>query len=201
MDRYKIGAWIIAMSWILLIVMSVLLIKSCRIKYEVIPQTVQIEPFTYNGETHEYVKEFSYYDKKRNIHTITSDLFLDPDAGDCSCGIDYNYMKDGDRSFKETCNQLTKLSTKQRYNIESKHLWFTSNVWMILLTIFAMILGTVLALITTFRIDDRLAYYHHNEYHGCYGCDNRCYKNAECVWGKLVDDESCEKINKFFGFM
>ena len=67
MNRDKIGYWIIAMSWILLIVVSALLIKSCRIKYEVIPQTVQIESFTYNGETHEYVKEFSYYDKKRNI--------------------------------------------------------------------------------------------------------------------------------------
>ena len=188
------------MSWILLVVMSALLIKSCRIKYEVIPQTVQIESFTYNGETHEYVKEFSYYDKKRNIHTITSDLFLDPDAGDCNCGIDYNYMKDGNRSFKETCNQLTKLSTKQRYNIESKHLWFTSNVWMILLTIFAMILGTVLAFITSFRIDDRLTY-HDRKYSCCFGCDWECGKKAHCVWGKVVDDESCEKINKFFGFM
>ena len=198
MNRYKIGMWIIAMSWILLVVMSVLLIKSCRIKYEVIPQTLQIESYTYADRTHEYVKEFSYYDKKRNIHTITSDLFID---SNCACGVDYNYMKDGDRSFKETCNQLTKLSTKQRYNIESKHLWFTSNVWMILLTIFAMILGTVLAFITTFRIDDRLTYYHNNEYYDCYGCDNRCHKNAECVWGKLISDESCEKINKFFGFM
>ena len=199
MNRYKIGIWIIAMSWILLVVMSALLIKSCRIKYEVIPQTVQIESFTYNGETHEYVKEFSYYDKKRNIHTITSDLFLDPDAGDCSCGIDYNYMKDGDRRFNETC-QLVKLFTKQRYNIESNHLWFTSNWWMILLTIFAMILGTVLAVIASFRINDRLIY-HDKKYSCCFGCDRECGKKAHCVWGKVVDDESCDKINKFFGFM
>lgn len=197
MNRYKIGMWIIAMSWILLVVMSALLIKSCRIKYEVIPQTVQIESFTYNRETHEYVKEFSYYDKKRNIHTITSDLFID---SNCSCGVDYNYMKDGDRSFKETCNQLTKLSTKQKYNIESKHLWFTSNKGMILLTVFAMILGTVLAFITSFRIDNRLTY-HDRKYSCCFGCDWECGKKAHCVWGKVVDDESCEKINKFFGFM
>ena len=197
MNRYKIGMWIIAMSWILLVVMSALLIKSCRIKYEVIPQTVQIESFTYNRETHEYVKEFSYYDKKRNIHTITSDLFID---SNCACGADYNYMKDGDRSFKETCGQLTKLSTKQRYNIESKHLWLTSNKWMILLTVFAMILGTVLAFITSFRIDDRLTY-HDRKYSCCFGCDWECGEKAHCVWGKVVDDESCEKINKFFGFM
>lgn len=196
MNRDKIGYWIIAMSWILLIVVSALLIKSCRLKYEVIPQTIQIESFTYDGETYEYVKEFSYYDKKRNIHTITSDLFIDPN---CGCGVDYNYMKDGDRNFKETCNNLKQLSTKERYNIESKHLWFTSNKWMILLTIFTMILGTVLAFITTFRIDDRLKY--HEGYSWCYGCEYRCGKNAKCVWGKLVDDESCEKINKFFGFM
>lgn len=201
MSRYKIGAWIIAMSWILLIVISVLLIKSCRIKYEVIPQTVQIESFTHNGETHEYVKEFSYYDKKRNIHTITSNLFIDPNAGDCSCGVDYNYMKDGDKSFKETCDQLKKLSTKQKYRIESEHLWYTSNVWMTLLTIFTIILGTVLTFITTFRVSDRLEYYYNNEYYRCYGCNNRCHENAECIWGKLIDDESCEKINKFFGFM
>lgn len=187
------------MSWILLIVVSVLLIKSCRIKYEVIPQTIQIESFTYNRETHEYVKEFSYYDKKRNIHTITSDLFIDPNAEDCSCGIDYNYMKDGDRSFKETCGNLKQLSTKEKYNIESEHLWFTSNKWMILLAIFTMILGIILTIITTYRIDDRLAY--HEGYSWCYGCEYRCGKNAKCVWGKLVDDESCEKINKFFGFM
>jgi hypothetical protein len=199
MSRYKIGAWIIAMSWILLIVISVLLIKSCRIKYEVIPQTVQIESFTHNGETHEYVKEFSYYDKKRNIHTITSNLFIDPNAGDCSCGVDYNYMKDGDKSFKETCEQLKKLSTKQKYRIESEHLWYTSNVWMTLLTIFTIILGTVLTFITTFRIDDRLAY--HRQYSCCYGCDRNCTKKSHCIWGKVVDDESCEKINKFFGFM
>lgn len=201
MNRYKIGMWIIAMSWILLVVISALLIKSCRIKYEVIPQTVQIESFTYNGETHEYVKEFSYYDKKRNIHTITSNLFIDPNAGDCNCGIDYNYMKDGDRSFKETCGQLTKLSTKQKYRIESEHLWYTDNSWMVLLTIFIVILGLTLALITTIRISDRLEYYYDDEYRCCYGCKNRCCKNAECVWGKLVDNESCEKINKFFGFM
>lgn len=196
MNRNKIGCWIIATLWILLIVVSALLIKSCRIKYEVIPQTVQIESFTYNRETHEYVKEFSYYDKKRNIHTITSDLFIDPD---CACGIDYNYMKDGDRSFKETCYHLKQLSTKERHNIESKHLWITSNKWMILLTIFTMILGTVLAFMTAFRIDDRLEY--HIGYSCCHGCKCRCGKNAECVWGKLVDDESCEKINKFFGFI
>lgn len=201
MNRYKIGAWIIAMLWILLIVISILFIESCKIKYEVIPQTVQIESFTYNGETHEYVKEFSYYDKKRNIHTITSDLFIDPDVRGCSCGIDYNYMKDGDRSFKETCGQLTKLSTKQKYRIESEHLWYTSNVWMTLLTILQIVLGTVLVIIGTIKISNRLEYYHNNKYYGCYGCNNRCYKNAECVWGKLVDDESCEKINKFFGFM
>lgn len=198
-NRNKIGYWIIAISWIILIVISALLIKSCRIKYEVIPQTIQIESFTHNGGTYEYVKEFSYYDKKRNIHTITSDLFIDSNAGDCDCGIDYNYMKDGDRSFKETCGQLTKLSTKQRYNIESKHLWYTSNVWMTLLTIFEIILGTIFAFITTFRIDDRLRYY--EGYSRCYGCEHHCGKNAECIWGKLVDDESCEKINKFFGFM
>lgn len=197
MNRYKIGMWIIVMSWILLVVMSALLIKSCRIKYEVIPQTVQIESYTYADRTHEYVKEFSYYDKKRNIHTITSDLFID---SNCACGVDYNYMKDGDRSFKETCNQLTKLSTKQKYNIESKHLWLTSNKWMILLTVFAMILGTVLAFITSFRIDDRLTY-HDTKYSCCFGCDWECGKKAHCVWGKVVDDESCEKINKFFGFM
>lgn len=197
MNRYKIGMWIIAMSWILLVVMSALLIKSCRIKYEVIPQTVQIESYTYADRTHEYVKEFSYYDKKRNIHTITSDLFID---SNCACGVDYNYMKDGDRSFKETCNQLTKLSTKQKYNIESKHLWLTSNKWMILLTVFAMILGTFLAFITSFRIDDRLTY-HDTKYSCCFGCDWECGKKAHCVWGKVVDDESCEKINKFFGFM
>ena len=28
-----------------------------------------------------------------------------------------------------------------------------------------------------------------------------CGKKSHCVWGKLVNDESCEKINKFFGFM
>lgn len=201
MTRYEIGAWIMAMLWILLAVISILLIKSCGIRYEVIPQTVQIESFTHNRETHEYVKEFSYYDKKRNIHTITSNLFIDPDAGDCSCGIDYNYAKDGDKSFKETCGQLKKLSTKQKYNIESKHLWYTSNVWMTLLTIFTIIFGTVLAIVGTIKISDRLVYYHNNEYYGCYGCNNRCHKNAECVWGKLVDDESCKKINKFFGFM
>lgn len=199
MNRYKIGMWIIAMSWILLVIMSVLLIKSCRIKYEVIPQTIQIESFTYNGETHEYVKEFSYYDKKRNIYTITSNLSIDPDAGGCICGIDYNYMKDGDRSFKENCGQLVELSTKQKYRIESEHLWYTSNVWMILLTIFTIILGIILTIITTIRIDDRLAYY--RGYSCCYGCERRCGKNAKCVWGKLIDDESCEKINKFFGFM
>lgn len=197
MNRYKIGMWIIAMSWILLVVMSALLIKSCRIKYEVIPQTVQIESFTYNGETHEYVKEFSYYDKKRNIHTITSDLFIDPN---CGCGVDYNYMKDGDRRFNETCGHLKQLLTKEKYNIESKHLWFTSNKWMILLTVFAMILGTVLAFITSFRIDDRLTY-HDRKWSCCFGCDRECGKKAHCVWGKIVDDESCEKINKFFGFM
>ena len=200
MTRYKIGYWIIAISWMLLIIISVLLIKSCRVKYEVIPQTVQIESFTYNGETYEYVKEFSYYDKKRNIHTITSNLFIDPNAGDCSCGIDYNYMKDGDRSVKETYSQLTKLSTKQKHRIESEHLWYTSNVWMTLLTIFTILFGTILAIITAIRVDDRLEYYH-NGYYRCYGCINRCGKNAECVWGKLVNDESCEKINKFFGFM
>lgn len=200
MNRNKIGYWIIAISWILLIVVSALLIKSCRIKYEVIPQTVQIESFTYDGKAYEYVKEFSYYDKKRNIHTITSDLFIDPNAGGCNCGIDYNYMKDGDRSFKETCNQLTKLSTKQKYNIESKHLWFTSNKWTILLTVFEMILGIVLAFTITFRIDDRLTY-HDKKYRCCFGCDWECGEKAHCVWGKLVDDESCEKINKFFGFM
>jgi hypothetical protein len=187
------------MLWILLIVISVLLIRSCRIKYEVIPQTVQIESFTYNGETHEYVKEFSYYDKKRNIHTITSDLFIDPDAGGCSCGIDYNYMKDGDRSFNETCTQLKKLSAERKHNIESKHLWYTSDALMILLTICVIILGTILTFITTFRIDDILEY--RKGYCNCYGCERRCYNNPRCVWGKLVDDESCEKINKFFGFM
>lgn len=155
MNRNKIDYWIIAISWILLVVMSVLLIKSCRIKYEVIPQTVQIESFTYDGETHEYVKEFSYYDKKRNIHTITSDLFIDPNAGGCSCGIDYNYMKDGSRSFKETCGNLKQLFTKKKYIIESKHLWFTSNKWMILTTILTMILGMFLTIMTTYRIDDR----------------------------------------------
>lgn len=201
MNRNKIGNWIIAMSWIVLIVISALLIKSCRIKYEIIPQTIQIESFTHNRETYEYVKEFSYYDKKRNIHTITSNLFIDPGAEGCSCGIDYNYMKDGDESFKETCGQLIKLSTKQKYRIEFEHLWYTNNAWMILLTIFTIILGTVLAGITTFRINDRLEYYHNNEYYSCYGCNKRCHKNAQCIWGKLVDDESCEKINKFFGFM
>ena len=200
MNRYKIGIWIIAMSWILLGVVSALLIKSCRIKYEVIPQTIQIESFTYNRETHEYVKEFSYYDKKRNIHTITSNLFIDPNAGGCDCGIDYNYMKDGDRCFKETYGQLIKLSIKQKYRIESEHLWYTSNVWIILLTIFTMILGTVLAFITSFRIDDRLTY-HDRKYSCCFGCDWECGEKAHCVWGKIVDDESCEKINKFFGFM
>lgn len=200
MNRYKIGIWIIAISWILLIVVSVLLIKSCRIKYEVIPQTIQIESFTYNGETHEYVKEFSYYDKKRNIHTITSNLFIDPNAEGCSCGIDYNYMKDGNKSFKETYGQLIELSTKQKYRIESEHLWYTSNVWMTLLTILTIILGTVLAIITTFRIDERLTY-HDRKYRCCYGCDWECGEKAHCVWGKIVDDESCEKINKFFGFM
>ncbi len=197
MNRYKIGMWIIAMSWILLGVVSALLIKSCRIKYEVIPQTVQIESFTYNGETLEYVKEFSYYDKKRNIHTITSDLFID---SDCACGVDYNYMKDGDRNFKETCYHLKQLSTKERYNIEFHHLWITSNKWMILLTVFTMILGTVLAFITSFRIDDRLTY-HDRGYSCCYGCDWECGGTAHCIWGKVVDDKSCEKINKFFGFM
>ena len=185
----------------LLIVVSVLFIKSCRIKYEVIPQTVQIESFTYNGETYEYVKEFSYYDKKRNIHTITSNLFIDPNAGGCSCGIDYNYMKDGDRIFKESFSQLTELSTKQKHRIESEHLWYTNNVWMVLLTVFTIIFGTILAIITTTRVNERLEYYHNNEYYRCYGCNNKCYKNAECVCGKLIDDESCEKINKFFGFM
>lgn len=197
MDRYKIGAWIIATLWVFLIAMSICLIKACRIKYEVIPQTVQIESFTHNGETHEYVKGFSFFDKKRNIHTITSDLFIDPN---CACGADYNYMKDGDKSFKETCGQLTKLSTKQKYRIEHEHLWYTSNAWMIFLTICVIILGLILALIGTFKVSDRLAYYHHNEYYSCYGCGHRCYKNAECLWGKLVDDQSCQKINKFFGF-
>lgn len=199
MNRNTIGIWIIVVSWILLVTMSILLIKSCRITYDVIPQTVQIESFTYNGETHEYVKEFSYYDKKRNIHTITSNLFLDPNSGGCDCGIDYNYMKDGSKSFKETCNQLKKLSTKQRFNIESNHLWYTSSVWITLLTIFGIIFGMVLATITTFRISDRLYYY--SGYFHCYGCERRCGENAKCIWGKLVTDESCEKINKFFGFM
>lgn len=197
MNRYKIGAWIVAMSWILLITMNILLVKSCRIKYKVIPQTVQIESYTHADRTHEYVKEFSYYDKKRNIHTITSDLFIDPN---CACGVDYNYMKDGDRRFNETCGQLKKLSTEERYNIESKHLWYTSNVWMVLLTIFIVLLGSILTLITTIRISDRLEYYN-DDYSYCSGCRNRCRKNAECVWGKLIDDKSCEKINKFFGFM
>lgn len=198
--RRQVCIWTILISWILVIVVNVLLVRSCRIKYEIIPQTVQIESFTHNGETHEYVKEFSYYDKKRNIHTITSNLFIDPNAGDCSCGVDYNYMKDGDKSFKETCGQLKKLSTKQKYRIESEHLWYTENSWMILLTIFMVILGLTLALISTIRISDRLEYYDDN-YNSCYGCGRRCYKNAECVWGKLISDESCEKINKFFGFM
>lgn len=188
------------MLWIFLIVISVFLIKACRIKYEVIPQTIQIESFTHNGETHEYVKEFSFFDKKRNIHTITSNLVVDPDAGGCSCAIDYNYLKDGHKNFKETCGQLTKLSTKQRYNIESNHLWYTSNAWMIFLTICVIILGLILALTGSIKVSDRLTYYHNHEYYGCYGCSNRCCKNAECIWGKLVDDESCEKINKFFGF-
>lgn len=199
MTKNTIGTWIIILSWIFLTVTSILLIKSCRIKYEVIPQTVQIESFTHNRETYEYVKEFSYYDKKRNIHTITSNLFIDPNSGGCSCGIDYNYMKDGDRSFNETCGQLTKLSTKQRYNIEHKHLWYTSNTWMILLTIFWITLGIVLTMIISFRISDRLAY--HNGYRYCYGCSSECGEKAHCVWGKLIADESCEKINKFFGFM
>lgn len=198
--RHQVCIWTIIMSWILVIVATILLVRSCRIKYEIIPQTVQIESFTHNGETHEYVKEFSYYDKKRNIHTITSNLFIDPNAEDCSCGVDYNYMKDGDKSFKETCGQLKKLSTKQKYRIESEHLWYTENSWMILLTIFMVILGLTLALISTIRISDRLEYYSYNN-SACYGCECRCRKNAECVWGKLVDDESCEKINKFFGFM
>jgi hypothetical protein len=197
MTRYKIGAWIIAMLWILLVTISILLVKSCRIKYEIIPQTVQIESYTYADRTHEYVKEFSYYDKKRNIHTITSDLFIDPN---CSCGVDYNYMKDGDRRFNETCGQLTKLSTKQRYRIESNHLWYTSNALMIFLTICVIILGLMLTITGTIKISDRLAYYHNNEYYGCYGCNNRCCKNAECIWGKLVNDKNCERINKFFGF-
>ena len=199
MTRDQIGVWTIVMSWILLVIMSILLIKSCRIKYEVIPQTVQIESFIHNGESHEYVKEFSYYDKKRNIHTITSNLFINPNSGNCNCGIDYNYMKDGNRNFKENCNQLTKLSTRQKFNIEYKHLWYTSSVWMVLLTIFGIILGTVLAIITTIKIGDRLYYY--SGYYHCYGCERHCGKNAECVWGKIVDDESCEKINKFFGFI
>lgn len=197
MNRYDIGVWTIVLSWIFLIVMSIFLVKTCRIKYEVIPQTVQIESFTYADRTREYVKEFSYFDKKRNIHTITSDLFIDPN---CGCGIDYNYMKDGDRRFNETCGQLKKLSTEERYNIESKHLWYTSNAWMVLLTIFAMLLGMILTLITTIRISGRLEYYG-DDYSYCSGCKNRCRRNAECIWGKLVDDESCEKINKFFGFM
>ena len=197
--KRQVCIWTIIMSWILVIVVNILLVKSCRIKYEVIPQTVQIESFTYNGGTHEYVKEFSYYDKKRNIHTITSNLFIDPNAGGCSCGIDYNYMKDGDRNFKENCGQLTKLSTKQKYRIESEHLWYTENSWMILLTIFMVILGLTLALISTIKISDRLEYY--EGYSCCYGCRHHCGEKAHCVWGKLVDDESCEKINKFFGFM
>lgn len=197
MTRDQIGVWTIVMSWILLIVMSILLIKSCRIKYEVIPQTVQIESFIHNGEAHEYVKEFSYYDKNRNIHTITSNLFVDPNSGDCNCGI-VNYMKDGNRSFKETCNQLTKLSTRQKFNIESDHLWYTSNIWIILLTIFGIIIGTVLTIITTIRISDRLDY--HKGYSCCHGCECYCHKNPECIWGKFIEDESCEKINKFFGF-
>lgn len=197
--KRQVCIWTIIMSWILVIVVNILLVKSCRIKYEVIPQTVQIEFFTYNGGTHEYVKEFSYYDKKRNIHTITSNLFIDPNAGGCSCGIDYNYMKDGDRNFKENCGQLTKLSTKQKYRIESEHLWYTENSWMILLTIFIVILGLTLAMISTIKISDRLEYY--EGYSCCYGCRHHCGEKAHCVWGKLVDDESCEKINKFFGFM
>lgn len=200
MNRYKIGVWIITMLWAFPAVIGVLLIQSCKIKYEVIPKTVQIESFTYNGETHEYVKEFSYYDKKRNIHTITSNLFLDPDAGDCSCGIYYNYMKDGNRSFKETCGQLKKLSTEQKYNIESNHLWYTNNIWMVLLTIFLIVLGIILAIVATIKIDNRLSY-HNRKYGTCYGCSHYCGKKPYCVWGKLVDDESCEKINKFFGFM
>lgn len=197
--KRQVCIWTIIMSWILVIVVNILLVKSCRIKYEVIPQTVQIESFTYNGGTHEYVKEFSYYDKKRNIHTITSNLFIDPNAEGCSCGIDYNYMKDGDRNFKENCGQLTKLSTKQKYRIESEHLWYTENSWMILLTIFIVILGLTLAMISTIKISDRLEYY--EGYSCCYGCRHHCGEKAHCVWGKLVDDESCEKINKFFGFM
>lgn len=186
MNRNKIGYGIIAMSWILLGVVSALLIKSCRIKYEVIPQTVQIESFTYNRETHEYVKEFSYYDKMRNIHTITSNLFIDPNAGGCNCGIDYNYMKDGDKSFKETCGQLTMLSAKQKYRIEFEYLWYTNNIWMVLLTIFIVILGITLTLITTIRISDRLEYYCDDEYHCCYGCENRCRKMQNVFGVKLL---------------
>ena len=200
MDRYDIGFCAIILSWILLVVMSIFLIKSCRIKYEIIPQTIQIESFTHNRKTHEYVKEFSYYDKKRNIHTITSSLFIDPESDGCDCGIDYNYMKDGNIRFKETCGQLIKLSTKQKYRIEHEHLWYTSNSRIILLTIFGMILGMVLTIITNCSISDRLVYYE-ERYSCCFGCEYRCRKDAKCIWGKLVDDEGCKKVNKFFGFM
>lgn len=199
-NRCQICSGAISAMWILLVITSILLVRACRIKYEIIPQTVQIESFTYDEKTYEYVKEFSYYDKKRNIHTITSNLFIDPEANGCSCGIDYNYLKDGDNHFKESCEQLTKLSTKQKYRIESEHLWYTSNVWMVLLTIFIIIAEIIIISIGIVKILNRLDY-HADTYYLCSGCSRRCAKNSECMWGKFVDNEDLHKdINKFFGF-
>lgn len=200
--KQQVGIGLIITSWILLIVISVLLIKSCRIKYEIIPQTIQIESFTHGGNTYEYVKEFSYYDKKRNIHTITSGLFIHPNSGDCNCGIDYNYLKDGKMNFKESTNQLTKLTTKQKFRIESEHLWYTSSCWRVLLTVSIIISGLILTVIATVQITGRIDYLNHPKYNYCHGCGNWCSRRAQCLSGIILDNENTIKgINKFFGFL
>lgn len=199
-NRRQICNGTIITMWILLVIASILLIKACRIKYEIIPQTIQIESFTHDGRTHEYVKEFSYYDKKRNIHTITSNLFIDSNLNDCSCAIDYNYAKDGRTLFRESCNQLTRLSTKQRYRIESEHLWYTSSMWGVSLMIIVIITQLIITIVGTIRISNRMEYTT-NYYNSCHGCEEYCGKKACCMWGKFVDNEGLhENINKFFGF-
>lgn len=200
--KQQVGIGLIITSWILLIVISVLLIKSCRIKYEIIPQTIQIESFTHGENTYEYVKEFSYYDKKRNIHTITSDLFIHPNSGSCNCGIDYNYSKDGDTIFREFTDQLTKLTTKQKLRIESEHLWYTSSCWTILLIILIIISGLISTIVTTVHISGRIDYLNNPRNNCCDGCGNWCGRHAECLSGIILDDENTIKgINKFFGFL
>ena len=200
--KQQVGIGLVITWWILLIATSFLLIKNCRIKYEIIPQTIQIESFTHGGNTYEYVKEFSYYDKKRNIHTITSNLFIHPDSGSCGCGIDYNYLKDGKASFKETTNQLIKLTTKQKFRIESEHLWYTFSRWRAMLITLIIIWGLILTIITTIHISNRIDYLNDPRNNCCSGCGNYCTRRAECLSGIILDDENTIKsINKFFGFL